>query len=392
MKNTSADHRINPDIEVLRAIAVTMTLIVHLDGLLFWGSDKLHGFQRVLFSGGGVDLFFCLSGYLITGNLLRDLKRNPYASLKSIAIPFWTRRIWRILPSAWAWLAIVLLLDLFFNRSNYFGTPLGNLKDAAAVVAQVSNFHFWACFNVKGYTCGVNQIYYSLSLEEQSYMAIPFLLFFLSRNKVLLVLGLVVLAQLLLPRPVLSILWYVRTDALALGAILALSRDSRIYQTMEPRFLSNGWAATAALSILVVALPLVQGLDASISFWNGIVSVICVVIVYIASFDKSYILPNSALKRVLVYLGSRSYAIYLIHIPAYRLTREIWARIVSDPSMIDGKYTFRFVVTAIALILVLSEINYRLIETPLRQYGVRVANRWRQSRTKARSAPVQQPI
>ncbi|MCW0060300.1 acyltransferase, partial [Burkholderia pseudomallei] len=74
------------------------------------------------------------------------------------------------------------------------------------------------------------------------------------------------------------------------------------------------------------------------------------------------------------------YAIYLIHVPVYRLTREIWERVATTPSAIDGPFTLRFAFTAIPIVLLLAELNYRFVETPLRLHGTRVAERWSRSR------------
>lgn len=353
----------------------------HLNILFFWGSDRIDAFQRTFFFWGGVDLFFCISGYVITGNLLRMLPPVRQSGFGEFAIPFWIRRAWRILPSAWLWLAIPLLLSVAVNRTGYLGTPIGNAIDFLSAVAQVANFHFWSCYAFPKTTCGVDQVYWSLSLEEQSYILLPILLYFASRRTVVSILCAVVLIQIFLPRPILSFLWFIRTDALALGALLALLQHRDWYRRIEPRKRMRGWASVAALAALCAFLASIPGYFSSIPFHTGLVALVSCVMVWIASYGKGYTMPDSVAKRVLVYFGSRSYAIYLIHVPVYRLTRELWERASIDPTAIGGSFTLRFALTAIPLTLLLAELNYRFVETPLRVRGARLANRW--SRTRA---------
>jgi len=370
----------NLDIEVLRAIAILGTLASHLDILFFWGSSRLDAVQQRFFLWGGVDLFFCISGYVIAGNLLRSMPAGRGAGWRAVAVPFWIRRAWRILPSAWLWLAVSMSLSLLFNRTGYFGTPMGNAVDSVSTVAQVANFHFWACYAFPGMTCGTNQVYWSLSLEEQSYVLLPLLLFFVHRRAIVPILCAVVLAQLFLPRPILSLLWFVRTDALSLGALLAISQRFAGYGSIEPRALSRGWLAVFVLIGMCAVLAALPATFAKIPFHTGLVALVSTGMVWIASYGSGYTLPDGAIKRALVYIGSRSYAIYLIHVPIYRLTRELWTHFARDPTAIDGAYSLRFIFTAIPLVLLLAEFNYRIVETPLRHYGVQAAERWRQAR------------
>lgn len=378
----SQSHQKNTDIEVLRSFAILSTLVSHLDILFFWGSDKFDAFQRMFFLWGGVDLFFCISGYVITGNLLRSLSDARSDRFRDFAIPFWVRRAWRIFPSAWLWMLVPLAVSIALNRSGYFGTAEGNLIDGASIVAQIANFHIWSCYAIPGMTCGVNQVYWSLSLEEQSYILLPILLFFANRRTVVPTLCVIVLAQLFLHRPVLSFLWFTRTDALALGALISIFQQSNFFNGIEPRALSRGWLAAIVLAVFCVVLSVIPGALVRIPFHTGLLALVSALMVWIASYGKGYTWPDGPIKRAMIYVGSRSYAIYLIHVPTYRVTRELWMHFAPHGAVIDGTYSLRFVLTAIPLVLVLAELNYRLVETPLRRHGARVADRWRQSRIK----------
>lgn len=379
-QTASSSHSKNLDIEVLRAIAILGTMVSHLDILFFWGSSRIDTLQRAFFFWGGVDLFFCISGYVITGNLLRTLPSGRQGGFGAFAIPFWIRRAWRILPSAWLWLAAPLILSVVANRTGYLGTPKGNIIDALSAVAQVANFHFWSCYAFPATTCGIDQVYWSLSLEEQCYILLPVLLYFANRRTIAPILCVVVLIQVFLPRPILSFLWFVRTDALALGALLALLQHRDWYAKVEPRPLGRGLISAIALAGMCIVLAALAGYLARIPFHTGLIALMSCVMVWIASYGRGYTMRDGAVKRVLVYFGSRSYAIYLIHVPVYRLTREIWERIVITPSTIGGSFTLHFAFTAIPIVLVLAELNYRFVEAPLRIYGARLADRWAHAR------------
>jgi peptidoglycan/LPS O-acetylase OafA/YrhL len=77
---------------------------------------------------------------------------------------------------------------------------------------------------------------------------------------------------------------------------------------------------------------------------------------------------------VLLWFGSRSYALYLTHIPAFFLTREIWFRLAPPGTNFGGSYSLRYVVTASLLLFAFAELNYRFVETPFRRRGARIAS------------------
>lgn len=377
--------RKNTDIEVLRAVAILMTVLVHLDRLIVWNPAWLSAFHSIFFPWGGVDLFFCISGFVITGNLLRALSTDRGGRFSSFAIPFWTRRIWRILPSAWLWLLIPIGLSLWCNRMGYLGTPALNTVDALAGVGQVANFYFWHCFSMPDGHCGIDRVYWSLSLEEQTYILLPLLLFFFKQRTVIGFLVALIAVQLFLNRPALSFLWYARTDSIALGVLLALTRNGAWYGALEPKSLTRPILGGVVLAVCCILLGMLSGAFAFISFRTGLIALLSASTVWIASYGKGYTLAEGRLKRVLVYLGARSYAIYLIHIPVFRLTPEIWERMVG-PWASSASYTVPFVMTALPATLMLAELNYRLVETPLRRYGAGLAER--QESSYARERPV----
>ncbi len=106
------------DIEVLRGISVLYVIASHIAGtLLPWPTPLLgHITRNYVMFWPGVDLFFAISGFVIARSLLPILRAaGSGTEFFSAVLVFWIRRAWRLLPSAWLWLAIILFLAAFFN-------------------------------------------------------------------------------------------------------------------------------------------------------------------------------------------------------------------------------------------------------------------------------------
>jgi peptidoglycan/LPS O-acetylase OafA/YrhL len=97
-------------------------------------------------------------------------------------------------------------------------------------------------------------------------------------------------------------------------------------------------------------------------------------LVLLASYDRGYVLPvHRSLKAILAWIGSRSYGVYLIHIPLFCLVIEIWFRYskFAGGSTLDPRY---FYALAIPILLpALAELNFKFIESPLRRKGRQLA-------------------
>jgi peptidoglycan/LPS O-acetylase OafA/YrhL len=123
-----------------------------------------------------------------------------------------------------------------------------------------------------------------------------------------------------------------------------------------------------------------------VSIKVGMVALISGLLVWLASYDAGYLLRPGVASRALSWLGARSYAIYLIHIPAFFLVREIFYRLAGGNGSFGDSHFWPFVLTAGALILLLAELNYRLVEVPLRNRGATVAKRMMSAESVGRSA------
>lgn len=362
------------DIEILRAFAVMLVIVEHMQINLFhWGTPTLKLFYQYFSGWAGVDLFFVISGYVIAKDLVPRLQasgsRREYVRNTLI---FWVRRFWRLIPSAWTWLLFIVLASIFFNSSGVWGPVANNVRTAVSGFLQVANFYGAAIY---GHSFpGAAFVYWSLSLEEQFYFVLP-LLVFLSGKRLPLVLGLIVIPQLFMQRgtPLLAL---TRTDALFLGVLIALWSHSSAYRHFRPVFLRKPlFAAVAFLAaLLVLAIGGAETLPIK-DYRYGIITCVSGLLVFAASHDENFFSRPAWLKIPLLWVGTRSYALYLIHMPSYFMTREIWFRLSPADTRFDTEYFWYFLATALALLIFLSELNFRFIETPLRKRGAEIARK-----------------
>jgi peptidoglycan/LPS O-acetylase OafA/YrhL len=367
------------DIEVLRAIAVLGVLFHHLQGSLFTDPvpllEKIHAWAQPWW---GVDLFFVISGFVIGRSLIPALqgcsnRREYWEQTRN----FWLRRAFRLLPSAWLWLALMLLACVFLNRSGAFGTLPANLQATLAGVLQYANFRFADSFY--HYEYGSSFVYWSLSLEEQFYLLFPLLIVLCRKRLVWALLALVAVQLFTVRTPLLMV---VRTDALALGVLLALWSVEPSYRRWQPDFLRNPWAGVSALVVLGALLSFVATDRFTFASYRiGSIAVLGAILVWIASYNRDYLMPAGGLQRLMAWIGSRSYGIYLIHIPAYQLVRELIFRLQGAGLPSPAGHPVITLLIAASLIVLLSELNYRFIEMPMRNRGVTLIRRLGPSRT-----------
>jgi len=374
----------NQEIEALRAYAIIITVVAHLVDLLPQYIEPLVFFWL----GGGVDLFFCISGFVITSSLLREKdKYFPDQSTHALRdvikrfLPFWTRRVFRLWPAAIFWSFFVILCSLFLNNSGAFGTIRDNLTMAVATWLQVANFNLISSEYFHFSEAGISalRVCWSLSLEEQFYVIFPITLFFLGKRKVAYISFLLIFAQVFLIRQWPSPLWFLRTDAIAFGILIALFQresivDFSLFQLKPPKVLRS------ILNICLCALLVLVAKIDVVWFYHGLVALVSAMLVFVASFNTGCFMKEGILRRVLAFIGSRSYSIYLTHLVSFYLTKEIYFRILNGQNVPGGhKWELIMILTSLVLIATLSEFSYRFVETPLRQRGREISKRLHQS-------------
>jgi peptidoglycan/LPS O-acetylase OafA/YrhL len=377
----------NREIERLRAFAILMVLVQHLGKL----RDSFHSFLRQ--GGPGVDLFFVISGYVVARSLIKTLPEEGGLTLlervqraRPALAAFMVRRIYRILPMAVLWALLPLAGSIWFNQTGVWGKPLDLFKEVFAILTLQYNYAF-AYGNGGRYSW-----YWSLAVEEHFYLLFPLLMVVLGtrQRRILGVIGLMALVALVL-RPYLpfdgpndsKFAWegftsHRKFDFLFAGALIYLLRAEGFLASWGQ--LPWGWAVLLGNGSLL-GIYLSQGILPWGYFLSheGQISLqgLAATAVLLASFERGTILPVPGLSRVLEWLGSRSYGVYLIHAVMIRVVDELHGRKGLMPDWFmkayDGPWTYTALVVGSALVL--AELCYWLLERPLIARGHRAAER-----------------
>ncbi len=351
MQKNTATYR--ADIDGLRAVAVTAVI-------------GYHAFPQ-WFSGGfvGVDVFFVISGYLITSIILMSSAKNGFS-----LIDFYSRRIRRIFPALIAMLSTCLLVGwilLFPDELQQLG------KHALGATFFVSNFVFWS---EAGYFDTASELkpllhLWSLSIEEQFYTLWPIVLLLFVRIKstslctLLLLLSSFLLcifgeldkaANFYMP---LTRIW----ELLCGGLLASISLNDSITNKILPNN-KNIKAALAELlsltgtTLLLLSIFYFLSNKSVFPGWLSLLPIIGTVLI-IASGPRTLISHYVLGNRVFVFIGLISYSLYLWHWP-----------FLAFPKITDGlALPLNMRIYAVAGAFIFAVITYFCIEKPLRHRG-----------------------
>jgi peptidoglycan/LPS O-acetylase OafA/YrhL len=338
-----------PYIDGLRAVAVVAVLAFHLD--------------RTLLSGGfvGVDVFFVISGYLITGILLAE-----GASDRLSVAGFFQRRIARILPlSLFVIVAVLCAASPFFTAVDF--STLGAAGASAALsLANIKYMMQGDYFEVLPDAQPLLH-YWSLSVEEQFYLALPFVVAWTlgrgRRRLLVLVLATLLMSSLALcvfltpiNRAYAFYLLPTRAWELLAGGLLAAVRSPTLAPDVRLRAAHCQVLATIGAGLLAVCMAITSEGDDFPGF-IAIVPVAATVMLIVACECDSWI-RRLLCRTELQAVGRVSYSLYLWHWPTYCIV---------DYAMRDAGVASR---TACKLLLTaaLSAASYSLIERPSRRW------------------------
>ncbi len=373
------DQKKNIEIEYLRAIAVVLTLLAHLPVLLPFYKPTLEFLFFRYTPWIGVDLFFCISGYVVSRAYLDYFDQHRQSGHFGIAAQsFWLRRIYRLLPTSWLWIFIPLLLSMTFNSTGIFATSYDNLRSFTAVATFSGNLA-----NQYNTMLGPNGVYWSLALEEQFYFLFPLFLLVVTSNRWRVAILLAFIAiQFPLDRntfatPMSGMLSSFRVDGMMWGVLLCLFTRSSLYRQYQPTFLQGrGPAKLVFTALLVYLLGAIPGQMLQMPIAMGLVAIVSLLLVWVSSYQEGYVYCPPGLSKLMVWLGSRSYAIYVIHVCAYHFSIEFWTRYAhASGAELDKSFALELVLTSLLFIIVCAELNFRFVEEPLRRKGAEIARR-----------------
>ena len=298
-----------------------------------------------------------------------------------VAVEFWIRRAWRIWPSAWLWLALPLPLCLFFNHSGAYGGFQANWEMAIAGVLNLANFRAGEIFCT--HPSGTAFVQWSLSLEEQFYLLLPVAAFLLRGWLPAL---LVLVFAIAFHPPHIPLTMYIRGGSVSAGVLLAIWSRHPSYADCAPAILAR--TQLARIGVLAMCIVLLVSLGAAqlhiVAFFLGPIAAVSGILVWVASYGQGYLWRPGWPRRVMEILAARSYSLYLVHIPVYFGMHEAWHRLHHFTHPMHRQLVVYFAVTVLVLAAV-TELNHRLLETPLREYGKGAARRFA-SQSQARSA------
>ncbi|MBZ2197708.1 acyltransferase family protein [Occultella gossypii] len=352
----------------VRALAIIAVLIFHLRPLSLPGGYL------------GVDIFFVISGFLITTLLVRELRGNRRIDLRR----FWTRRARRLLP------ALVVVVFATVSLAVFAGGDL--LVNVGRQVAGALTFsNNWleigagsSYFNATSPQLFVN--FWSLAVEEQFYLFWPLLFTVImaitrtGRQRVGLLLVLaaasaIAMAVLYTPGQDATRVYY-GTDThafgLMIGAALAVSAAGQSWNLLATRFWRRGrvFIALAALAGLI-ALMLWMDPSRPIAYRGGILAASLLTAAIVGALPGPGTLLTAVFSlRPLAWIGERSYGIYLWHWPVILLIAAFAPRVGMDT---PGHWVQRGL--AVLATLVIAAACYRWIENPIRELGFREASR-----------------
>jgi peptidoglycan/LPS O-acetylase OafA/YrhL len=377
-------HR-NNEIEVLRAFAILFTVVLHLK-LLLPAGNELKGWLGQLDLSIGVDLFLVISGYVITGSVV-NAKEHYAGPTSALIFAFWVKRIYRLWPSAWTWVMVAVVSQLCLAVFTDLAFAPGDIAwQAATALLNLMNLYTPHCVATgNGLPCIFDNFlghYWSLSLEEQFYILFPLLFFFLPRRVFVGALVVAILLQSMWTRPFFTYAWYFKTEALCWGILLALLQQlpvySRVYSSRYlPRLLLQVGGLALVFSSPVWA-AMVQGIGYDMKPYGvALVALMCATLVWLASLERGAFQFGSAIERVMLWFASRSYSMYLVHLIVFLTVRDGFAAAGFDLvyAADNDLAAIATVVTALGLTAILTELNYRFVESGLRDRGRELANR-----------------
>jgi len=337
-----------PSLDGLRAISISMVLAAHLAGRL--NALKNHPLLvYTIFNGNrGVSVFFVISGFLITSLLLKE-EVTGRISIRD----FYVRRVFRILPPFWVFLAVVAVLW----KSGAIETSWANLGIAFTFLRDYIGGDWWS-----GHS-------WSLSVEEQFYLLWPAALVLIGRRRSFWIAsGLIiaapairVLSHVLLTRklgPIENFMFHMRVDSLMFGCALAMVYKNPRFARIAERILKWPGMLAALVFFFLVSGYLNQRFQGYYMLPFGYT---------LESLAISYLLlyfvtkPGSIGGRVLnakplVHIGLISYSLYL--------WQELFLTpLLEAPNQWSGSILGRFPSNLIAVLLA-AELSWQFVEKP----------------------------
>ncbi len=344
---------VRPEIQALRAIAVATVVIFH--------------YEPKLLTGGyiGVDVFFAISGFLITSHLLREVDRTGAVGLAG----FWARRARRILPAALLVLMVVALVTIISTPLTYWTQYFEEIRASTLYVE-----NWWLAHQAINYLAADQapspvQHFWSLSAEEQFYLVWPMLILFaavvararavaIRKRTILLTLGAVTLASFIFSvvdtKADTAQAYFItptRAWEFGLGGLLAVIGTATSVRASARAIVS--WLGIA----MILAAAFLYTTKTEFPGYAAALPVFGTLLVIWAGSPAWRLAPSRPMAlRPVQFIGDISYSIYLWHFPL----------LVMTPFVINQELRWPTRVALIAVTVLLAWATKVLVEDPMR--------------------------
>lgn len=334
------------EIDGLRTVAVIPVVLFHM------------GFQWIQGGYLGVDVFFVISGYLITTIILNEHDEGRFTFKQ-----FWSRRVRRILPALLVMLVVTSIASMFLL---FKGDTSSFAFHAAAAALSCANCTLVSAGSYWGARANESPYLHtwSLSVEEQFYLLYPFLVVLLikfARKWLSLVLALIVVCSFCLyvwgsihhPTRTFYLL-YGRAWELGSGCLLAT------YRPKVPRVISQSIGAVLALTGLITVAGSFFLFSDDHSFTGHLAIPVLGSVLIIAFGDRAGFARSVLAHPLAVAIGKMSYSLYLWHWPLIVLANRFRDPLGKEPNTL----------VLLLLILLVSVVSYKFIEVPARRASI----------------------
>lgn len=375
MKSAEKKH-LRTDIQALRALAVMSVLIYHL-----WPNRLTGGFM-------GVDIFFVISGYLMTLTLLRNIDpvvsaKNKLRATGKFFAEFYARRIKRLIPAASVTLLGVLGMIAYIGNMSIIETTAKQVTTSALFVQNLFLAHESIDYLASANPPTAVQHFWSLSLEEQFYLAWPLALLLIVSLMfhVNIVYKRTKISGAILPISLLVVIFFIygyqmtqndsaaayfvtfaRVWELLIGALIAFLPKLRNHDLK----LLLPWAGLALVSYALYKLD-----GSNFPGWHATIPVVGTALIIWGGAgrdDSKMSFTNTFKAKIIQWIGNISYSLYLWHWPFIILLPIIFAVNTSGE---HGKFVKLGI---LVLSFVVAWLSYRFVEQPTQR--LKLKKRW----------------
>ena len=354
-----------PSIDSLRALAVLAVIIYHVDVNYLPG-----GFL-------GVDLFFVLSGYLISSLIIKEFRKTGTVNLYN----FYIRRARRLLPAVYFMITVGLVVMVLFNE------VLLRKSHLDAIFGYIYSSNWWYIFHKLDYfdSFGAQSPFkhlWSLAIEEQFYMIFPFLFLLvngkkkskdgtykLNKNFLYVIVGLILVSLiahiLLFDINNISRIYFgtdTRAFSLLVGVVGAILYPmERLHSKVTPQQ-NMIYSVVSLVSIATLITVMIYTSEYNALLYRGGFLLVAILgLIVIISSGKQHTLMSKLLSfKPIVFIGKISYSLYLWHFPILVLTTPVSE--IGNPNIF-------FVILRIVLTFAIAIVSYVFVETPIRKLG-----------------------